>query len=166
MSSAIGTKRASSACSALTRPALTSGRTSVSGAGARKSSAISVRESLARTRWAIRTPPAGSRLRPASRYRTICGVSSRKAEASTQVTPCRNDSSTIARSSSSSFGLWIRLQANGSPGAARRIAASAASILSGTTPAAPNDARNPAFAIATTRRSEAMPLAIAPAMYG
>ena len=71
----------------------------------------------------------------------------------------------MARSSAGSLGLWIRLQQNGAPGASRLMAASAASILSGSSPAAPNDARKPARASAVTIAAEAMPLAIAPAMY-
>ncbi len=67
----------------------------------------------------------------------------------------------------SSFGLWMRLQANPAPAGTRRlIVTSASSTRAGSTPAAPKEARKPAPASATTSSADAIPLAIAPAMYG
>ncbi|WP_454368396.1 hypothetical protein [Streptomyces albogriseolus] len=87
------------------------------------------------------------------------------AEASTHRTRCRSSSSTPSRSRASSLGLWIRLTAYGRAGisAAKRV--SARSIRPGSSPAAPKDASTPARASAITSSSEAMPPAIAPAMY-
>ncbi len=86
------------------------------------------------------------------------------ADASTTRTRCRSSSSTVVRSIDSSLGLWIRLQANASPEISTARRRSAASIRSGSRPAAPNELRYPARARAMTSSSEAMPLAIAPVM--
>jgi hypothetical protein len=102
-----------------------------------KRSATSARDSLAITRWPIRTAPSGPRRRPRARYPPIFGVRSRKAEASTHRTPCRRHRSTVDLSSAGSLGLWIRLHANGAPPTWRPMSASAASTAAGALEAAP-----------------------------
>ena len=89
------------------------------------------------------------------------------AAADTRMTPARMYRSAVASSTEGSWGLWIRLQPH--PGASPRAARSSctASVMRGTErPAAPKKPRKPASAISVTRRTVAIPLAMAPLTYG
>ncbi|CAM5726772.1 hypothetical protein SGLAM104S_05459 [Streptomyces glaucescens] len=67
----------------------------------------------------------------------MCGVRPRNADASTHRTRWRRYRSTAVRSRRSSLGLWIRLQAYGSPGISAANRRRAFSTVSGSRPAAP-----------------------------
>ena len=117
-SSHMVTPGASAACSAVTSPFASSFATMSAGGGCIASVASSVRDTLKMTLLRQTVRPDASRSRPATRYRTIHGVSFMKADASTMRTPRLRKSSTPPDSRPSSAGAWIRLTAYGPLGSA------------------------------------------------
>ena len=96
----------------------------------------------------------------------MAGVRSRYADASTCLTPFSISRAARCISWAGSLGLWIRLTANGRSPRFWCSRSIAAVTRSSDSPAAPNDPSIPARAIASTMSADAMPLAIAPVMYG
>ncbi len=92
----------------------------------------------------------------------MAGVRSRKAEASTRRTPLRRYKSHRADSSADSAGLWMKLKPWGVSPKEPRRRSMACSTRAGERPAAPKKQSSPALAPASTKASEAMPLAMAP----
>ncbi len=96
----------------------------------------------------------------------MAGVRSRYADASTSGTPFLSSKSAVAISCAGSFGLWIRFTQYGeSPRLALRRSIGSP-MRSSDSPAAPKLPSIPAWPIASTTSTDAMPLAIAPVMYG
>jgi len=161
-SSHMVTPGASAACSAVTRPFASSFATMSAGGGSIAGDASSVRDTLKMTLLRQTVRPDASRSRPATRYRTIHGVSFMKADASTTRTPRLRKSSTPPDSRPSSAGAWIRLTAYGPLGSAAWILSSPADTMCSGSPPAPNEPSMPFLPAAITRSADAMPLAIAP----